>query len=616
MQERLPYNSISLKKRFLEVYREFFSNSPSIISSPCYFTWTGGHLSSLGSPIIATKLPLRTYVGLNTTSAGKIICEPLNYYLPESDTFEVGLYNYAKSSQRLRTFLTEWATEKLGTSKFPGCRLRGLLEVPFTRGLGTNSSFAATLAVGLYLHWRLITPEQIEQWQKKTSCELWNEKELLFDEICRFAWKIEFHLFPNRIFGIHGSFPSLITSSTPILYYTGQAEMSEWDLPDTQKNRESMFASIDKIPHFGLRVEDFGQIPGSLQWPVEVAVIYLGNMLGPEDRIERRSLDIDNLLILNKNELHKKLSPYTQVNPTPHFYRILKMSDKKLRAQLLELPAVWAWRIFESIYKILRDGNPEDIDNFLALVNDECALRDALEKGFHLTTRATYFLRSRADEAQISLATTVVGADRDGVLVLTPSVSFARELPDRLKSLETSIHRQLRFDYASWIDGVEEDGVKIEQDLNQQFYSAFISRGVAMLRHYRHGEWTTSLVTVEQLVKERRTILIFFDLPEDHIYLNGKRLTSKELYSATTTIEIILKLLENPGKEVSNSEFPPSSYAEDRNTFSSKILLPFREALEAVAGKGFDFRLSGGLTDFRVLFDPRDLPITVLEKIF
>jgi hypothetical protein len=57
----------------------------------------------------------------------------------------------------------------------------------------------------------------------------------------------------------------------------------------------------------------------------------------------------------------------------------------------------------------------------------------------------------------------------------------------------------------------------------------------------------------------------------------GTKLTSKDIHSQNTTIDMMRLLLGNIGKEVSNSRLPISTYSQNKNELLGKIIIPIQK---------------------------------------
>ena len=99
------------------------------------------------------------------------------------------------------------------------------------------------------------------------------------------------------------------------------------------------------------------------------------------------------------------------------------------------------------------------------------------------------------------------------------------------------------------------------------------------------------------------------------IYLDSVKLTSKNICSQTTSIGVITKLLENEWKEVSNKDFPLSSYTTNKNDMVWKIVLPFIKFIEQKTWYSIPFECKWGLTDFYLKIEKVKLKIWTIDRI-
>src|SRR3989344_5498236 len=139
MKGRIPANSESLKKHFTDVYKDFFSKSPVVVSAPGSFWWTGEHMVLYGNLGINQKIPLRVYVCLESSNSAEIKTGFLKEYLPEKKNFFDFLIEepfYTKLTVFLREYLLK---EKKGLT------INVLSEVPISRGLNFSGAFTCAV---------------------------------------------------------------------------------------------------------------------------------------------------------------------------------------------------------------------------------------------------------------------------------------------------------------------------------------------------------------------------------------------------------------------------------------------------------------------------------------
>jgi len=69
------------------------------------------------------------------------------------------------------------------------------------------------------------------------------------------------------------------------------------------------------------------------------------------------------------------------------------------------------------------------------------------------------------------------------------------------------------------------------------------------------------------------------------IYINGKPITSKQLVSQTSTIDVLEALLDAQGTSIHSKQLASSSYTKQKNQMVGKILLPLKELSKSVFDK-------------------------------
>lgn len=106
---------------------------------------------------------------------------------------------------------------------------------------------------------------------------------------------------------------------------------------------------------------------------------------------------------------------------------------------------------------------------------------------------------------------------------------------------------------------------------------------------------------------------IVLDTLTGKIRIKGKSFTSKDLPSQKWLIEILTILL-NKQSLVHNKELPPSSYSKNRNTFESKIALPFNKLLQSFGYTSVAIVSQWSLYDFTTSFVHEWAEITVITK--
>jgi len=153
------------------------------------------------------------------------------------------------------------------------------------------------------------------------------------------------------------------------------------------------------------------------------------------------------------------------------------------------------------------------------------------------------------------------------------------------------------------------DGIVIEQDIGHNIWKE-IWKDLYIMLDNNNNQKFISYTDINP--KEQKWI--FFDGVKNKIYVNWKVLTSKDIKSATTTIELFYYLLKSEDHTVKNNELWPSSFSWQQNQMESKIINPFVKYIKKVLGKELDIQCSGSLREFYVTLWKMDIPIQLVKK--
>lgn len=167
-------------------------------------------------------------------------------------------------------------------------------------------------------------------------------------------------------------------------------------------------------------------------------------------------------------------------------------------------------------------------------------------------------------------------------------------------------------DYASWRDGYSSDSVRIEQCISRKLYSSYTKAGNII---FSDSQGVSYYGDYETIIKsESNSILL--DTIQGRIYIRGTKLTSKEIHSQNTTIDMMKLLLENIGQEVSNSKLPVSTYSQNKNELLSKVVIPLLKLSKEYFGKEISLTCSGGITQYYLRLEKDDqIRIGIIKKI-
>jgi len=196
------------------------------------------------------------------------------------------------------------------------------------------------------------------------------------------------------------------------------------------------------------------------------------------------------------------------------------------------------------------------------------------------------------------------------------SESLKNDFCDIIENFKTTTGEDVEVGWISWRDGLEENGVVLEQSLSNNVYSEFITRGAVKVLHLDKFGLHEDLYTTEDLQQKMKTMDVLLDSVGEDIYIRGEKLTSKDIRTATITIPVVKMMMENVGKEIQKSLLPQSHYLADRNEFQSKIASPLVRAIEKRLNRRISFNVHGKVINFSVRFEPKDIEFHLVVKEF
>jgi len=616
-KQRIIMNSRNLQEKFPEVYKDFFSDSSIVVSASGSFFWSGEYAAMYGGLALVQKIPLRVYIGITPISGRKIKGGKKLLFVPSKNKFEdfEKVFGYLTAHLKLFDFLNQQLLELYGKQDVSGFRLNFLFEVPPGSGLNSSGAFSAALATALNRLTGKLIPEEVANWQNYNATHLITKPELKFDKIFRLAWKIE------SIFHADSSsgacvFAPFISSLGPIIFYT-EKRAGTYKLHSSKSlpcDLQGHYNILDKITYWGNRWEDLFK-ETQYDWPIDFGLIYSGNFMRTRTIIKSLVNTREYLEDVRKSVYDKLKFQFRNTNLLFKEAVTKKNGFWDIYVKVINVMTMEAFFLF---YNLLEKGISEE--NFLKLLKVIKANQDIL-KVIDVSSPQLDFICDKVEKEAGKLreqaACKLTGSGKKGDILFVTSFHGLREVIfNIIEKLRKETKENIWLDYASWIDGVGDEGVRIEQDLEKGIYSSFISRGSLQIKHLtKEGVVHTDLYTYEEFDTEKPTMDILLNDIEGNIYLQGEKLTSKDIYSATETINILKILINNLGKSVSNKEFARSSYSSDRGEMQSKIVTPLIKVVKKYLNRKMPLYLSGGVGEFSLKLEP-GVDIYLIEKKF
>lgn len=153
-------------------------------------------------------------------------------------------------------------------------------------------------------------------------------------------------------------------------------------------------------------------------------------------------------------------------------------------------------------------------------------------------------------------------------------------------------------------------GIVIEQNMLQLQTSENAENVYMMIDS--HGE---QKICAYADIEPEKTRGLFLDAIKNKVYLNGKALTSKDIKSQTTTIEIFDLILQDTDHTIKNNELGPSTFSGQQNQMLGKIIYPLTKLVQTEMGENFPLECSWSLREFRIKLWKTKIPVVLIKKV-
>lgn len=563
-----------------------------------------------GGIAILQKIPLRVYVGLEEQGDGGLVLGDCYNYLTRHQRFEKLEYNQ-KNLEKIITFLNN---SDQGLSRFSG-KVHFLFEVPY--GAGLNSSGAASMALSCLLHLldQKIQAEELKNLTMLPSAILLANR--IFDKIFRLSWKLEAMAHSDMGSG-SAPFCSFINTASPVAFFSEKrsGSFSNHPLSRCPSDLEGHYEVLDNICYSGYRLKDLFGWHRSLVCPLDFGLFYLGNMkrtevlIQPLGLVQKKLEEVEKFIgghLQEFNGICKDVKPL-----------LCEMANGGSKSSYwgkgVDFFMILSAKMLYELKQFLETGALQYFNDFAETVN----LSEKIYEFFTSGVPSSPVFTKLANLDELRVGEIRFFPDRPGVggdLLFAVPIGYVQDhVEDILRALRTKINPLISLDYASWLDGFEEPGVKVEQFIQKGIYSPFISSGSCVLRRWlANGRSQKEVYSSEEYKERMFDFDLLLDEEERKIYVKGDILDSDDIPSAKATIEVLKALLNNIGHEV-KPDLLPESY-RDRNEMQSKIVSPLLKAIERRLDKKLKLDLSGGLgSHFTLRLDPSEVEIAILEK--
>lgn len=248
-------------------------------------------------------------------------------------------------------------------------------------------------------------------------------------------------------------------------------------------------------------------------------------------------------------------------------------------------------RILQGFDALLKNTyNDDAVNAFIATIKNTGLMSFSYQKEnkFFFALQHLFYIYRQFEDEEIGVLpfnTGKIGGSLFFVLKHEKSRSTMQKVLHHLSSEGYSA----TLDYASWRDGYAREGVRLEQYVSQQLYSDYTKEHDALFSDSSGRSYSANYDTI--IEQEKHNILL--DAIQGRIYIRGIKLTSKDIHSQNTTIDMLRILLKNLGQEVPNTELPVSTYSQNKSEILGKVIMPIRKLTKEHFGQELPVFCSG-----------------------
>lgn len=596
-------NSKNLKKTYIQTYEKFFLENQTVVSAPFVLSRSGDILNNYSWVSIKQKIPLRIYMWYTRNLSKKITINKV-YHLDmnEYQFIESNALEYAPYIADINKELEKKYGKLLDGDE--GIEINILSELPRGVGLWFWSILALVLSVLIQNIWKNIDNKKIALMRTQNINELLMDTQNDVHKIFVDA----FH-FDKLIYGMVWSgtkMASFFDSSYPIVSFSEDFDktlLPEGDIVDR---------------YYGFRLNDlFKWLRDNPYLPIDYGVIYSGKPVLLEQIAWSKYKSNQNITKTIKSDFKKLLGDHfnnLHHNRIPKFYKYLVAPETdEFDTTYGKLMGILSLKILYFMSKIYSEAYEEShmlqfLDTLEKFRQGDCVTRNS-------STNFLKFIKSflenfHGPQQYISLSPNDSTIMWWSLIFALPLEWFRKMLVDAADQTNMQFIGS-KLIYANRIDGVEHEGLKIEQDLSQWIYSEFLDSSSCILKF---SDGKVQVGNCEAIIKNHKT-WILLDMISNKIYIKGRKLTSEDLHSQTATVDILKILIENIGKDIPNKDFITSSYSKNKNDMLGKIVLPLIELIEKETGKKLPLICKWSIYEFYLKLNASDIDIAVIDKL-
>lgn len=579
-------NSAELQKKFPEAYKDFFSTNDLILSGCFSFPWGSIIGERSNNILIKSKIPLKNFVWIKEKNKTWVTYRNIKIFNILESTFqEHSLHSLGIDVPNITSIIEEFLEES-GYSRW--IEISWLSEISRGHSFWFAGTFFATLATGLFLFTGRISHATLSRYEEFSQSPE-------FKEIFLLAWKMELVVKYGNTIGqnvIH----TLQNTANPSYFL---AENNEWkELWDVYSKY------VDIVKHYSEKI-----ISSTI--PVDYLVIF--SWVPTNTKIVEA---------VNKARWEKISKHWAFIREEmlgeewmlKDIYIRRFADDERLIRQAYDDVIALSWvKTLELFIEMLANWYDEHaIDEFIGNIDKYRYTISLIEKLNSFSEDFVFYFRKNQNHynEKFSILPIYSGKMWGGYLiVMRPTVSRGT-LANTLQEMK-EYYPNMEVEYSSYLDGNCEDGIIVEQFVSKSVFSTYVQADRVLLKK---NSWE-SILEKHGAILEKENHGILIDTITNKIYLNGLKLTSKEIPSQNATADILNILFERIWEDISNKELPISSYSNNKNEMLGKIVIPLVKLIEEKLWKQLPFICKWEINNFYLKLNPTPIPIGIIKKI-
>ncbi len=566
IQDKAKISEIHLQKSFTEIYEDFFFEYPLVISCNVSIPLLPPISNLVGGFGLVQKLPTKIYIGIKPIPEKKIYFDPIQAYDTHEKRFKKKAFearNEEKIMPNVKIFL-----EKENFHKW--MHIGFLYEKD--AGFGTYANTISLLTVGLFLltgklqHKEGIL-EHIEDNKqlRKTAKEIYG------------SWTSMIK--GQNTYNIEAS---IIEAKEPLILMPTTS-----DRKTTYKVSEFFGTKQEKeIPEIDLIILDFG-----IEYEFDITKKRFENF------VSHTGIQTKNAKSLIQKTNEGFDFPDAQ-EIEKSFQKMITIEKTKMLAYLGETVK-----------------NPFDqhaLKNFIKTYNNRYAFSLLIENENHIidTIEALFDKHKVYQEEYIGICPFTTAEMGGSILIIAPEKKSRHTILKTLEEFKAAYRYPFAIEYISREEGMGGEAMKVEQDIINGLRSPLLQKDIVIAQTMQGDE---IIGKHETLLKNYKKALVM-DMVGKKIYIQGKKASSKEIFSQYFTMELCEKLLENINNEITNKELETSSYSKYKNQLVGKILIPLQKIAEKHFWQKLDISCKGDNHNFDIKLRKTSFPLVIIKK--